>query len=137
MGLNGILLRKLRVIEQVLAELQSLGPLSAAQLQADWKIRRAVERELQIAIEAMIDVCQRILSEKGQTPATTAAEAIKRCVQLGVLSDEQPYRRMVQFRNFIVHQYEEVSPAILAELVNHRLNDFQQFIREVRAYAGG
>ncbi len=29
MGLNGILLRKLRVIEQVPAELQSLGPLSA------------------------------------------------------------------------------------------------------------
>ncbi len=106
MALNGILLRKLRVIEQVLAELQSLGPLSAAQLQTDCKIRRAVERDLQIAIEAMIDVCQRILSEKGQTPATTAAEAIKRCVQLGVLSDEQPYRRMVQFRNFIVHQYE-------------------------------
>ncbi len=44
MVLNGILLGKVRLIEQVIAELQSLVPLSVEQLQADWKIRRAVER---------------------------------------------------------------------------------------------
>ncbi len=113
MVLNGILLRKVRVIEQVIAELQSLVPLSVEQLQADWKIQCAVERNLQIAIEAMIDICQRILSVKGQTPASTAAKAIKRCVQLGVLSNEHPYRRTVQFRDFMVHPYEEISPNLL------------------------
>ncbi len=85
----------------------------------------------------MIDICQRILSVKGQTPASTAAETIKRCVQLGVLSNEHPYRRMVQFRNFMVHPYEEISPNLLIALVNQRLGGFHQFVREVQAYVSG
>ncbi|MDQ7041783.1 MAG: DUF86 domain-containing protein [Rhodothermus sp.] len=137
MVFNGILLRKVRVIEQVVAELQSLVPLSVEQLQTDWKIRRAVERNFQIAIEAMIDICQRILSVKGQTPASTAAEAIKRCVQLEGLSNEHPYRHMVQFRNFMVHQYGEVSPNLLIDLVNQQVGDFHQFVRKVQAYVTG
>ncbi len=64
----------------------------------------------------------------------TGAESIKMCVQLGVLASEEPYRRMVQFRNYIVHHYEDVDPAILADIVNHHLGDFENFCREIRGY---
>lgn len=132
--LNGLILKKLQVMEQVLGELRSLGQLNAAGLEADWRTRRAVERNLQVAVEGLIDICQRVLSLKGYTPASTGSETVRRCVQLGVLSSEDPYRRMVQFRNFIVHRYEQVDVAILVDIVNRRLDDFECFIREIRAY---
>ncbi|RME87792.1 MAG: DUF86 domain-containing protein [Anaerolineae bacterium] len=134
MKANGVVLRKLSVIEQVVRELRSLGHVRVSQLEEDWRTRRAVERSLQVAVEAVIDVCQRIISVQDLTPAATGRESIARCVEIGALSSETPYRRMVQFRNFIVHRYEQVDAAILADIVNRRLDDFERFIREIRAY---
>ena len=105
-----------------------------AQLTADWRTRRAVERGLQVAVEAMMDVCQRLLSVQGLTPAATGQEAVARCTDIGALSSAMPYRRMVQFRNFIVHRYEQVDPAILVDILSRRLDAFDRFVREIRAY---
>jgi uncharacterized protein YutE (UPF0331/DUF86 family) len=41
---------------------------------------------------------------------------------------------MVQFRNLIVHRYEQVDNAVLVDMVNRRLPDFEQFRKEVLAY---
>lgn len=131
---NGILLQKLHVIEESLQQLRSLGEVSVAELQEDWRTRRAVERVLQVCVEAMIDICQRILVLEQVTPATSGGEAVRRCVQLQVLSSEEPYRRMVQFRNFIVHRYEQIEVEILAGILNRHLGDFAQFVQEIKNY---
>jgi uncharacterized protein YutE (UPF0331/DUF86 family) len=41
---------------------------------------------------------------------------------------------MVQFRNFIVHRYDRVDVAILAEMVNQFLDDFDKFRTEILLY---
>lgn len=132
--LNGVLLKKLASLEQILTELQSLGLISAADLQTDWKTRRAIERSLQLAIEIIIDSCQRILSVRGETPAATAGDAVDRCIALGAFADRPAYRQMVRFRNLIVHKYDIVESAVLAEIVNERLSDLADWRREVLDY---
>ncbi|MBU4225899.1 MAG: DUF86 domain-containing protein [Chloroflexi bacterium] len=84
--------------------------------------------------QIVIDVCQRILSVKGQTPANTGAEAIERCIQLGALSRHTGYEKMVRFRNFIVHRYERIDLAILVGMVNRYLSDFDRFREEILNY---
>lgn len=135
--INGVVLKKLETLDEVLSELDSLGGVSVEKLQKDWVTRRAVERDLQIMVEILIDICQRLISLAGQSPPSTGSEAVRRCVALGALSSEEPYRRMVQFRNFIVHRYEQVDVEILASLVNRRLDDFRQFRMEILKYAQG
>ncbi len=81
--LNGVIIQKLQTLEQLLSELRSLGGIKASGLQDDWKTRRAIERNLQVAVEVMMDVCQRLLAVLGQTPAATGGEAISRCVEQG------------------------------------------------------
>ena len=132
---NGIILKKLHVLDETLAELRSLGPVTAEGLADDWLARRAVERDLQVLIEVVIDLCQRIISLAGLTPTESGADAVERCAQLGAISDRPSYRRMIQFRNFIVHRYERVDVAILADIVNKRLGDFDEFRQEVLSYA--
>jgi uncharacterized protein YutE (UPF0331/DUF86 family) len=41
---------------------------------------------------------------------------------------------MVQFSNFIVHRYDRIDVAILVDVVNNRLSDFDRFKAEILAY---
>ena len=132
--INGVVLHKLESLEQVLAELNSLGLVSVAQLENEWRTRRAIERNLQVLVEIVIDICQRLLSLDNRTPASTGRNAVLTCVQMGVLSNDEPYNKMVQFHNFIVHRYEQVDGDILVDMVNRRLPDFEQFRNEVLLY---
>ena len=135
MSVNGVIIGKLQHLDEILAKLRSLGPLNRTQLDTDWRTKMAVERAIQVLVEIIIDVSQRIIAEDGQTPAGSGREAIERCVQMGVLSSIEPYQHMIQFRNFVVHLYERVETIFLVDIVNKRLADFESFRDEVLAYA--
>ncbi len=135
MAINGVILRKLQVLDEIIGELRSLGTITEEQLTKNWLTMRAVERNLQIAVEVMIDVCQRLIALSGQTPVDSAGEAIERVVQMGALSNVYPYRQMVQFRNLVVHHYERVDISVLVDIVNYHLNDFEAFRKEILTYA--
>lgn len=109
---------KLSDLQQRLDELKTLRPLTEERL-GDWMVLRAVERSLQVAVEIVIDVCQRLISLAGRPPASTSHEAVEGCVALGALRSPEPYRQMVGFRNIVVHRYEFVSSETLLRLVNH------------------
>jgi uncharacterized protein YutE (UPF0331/DUF86 family) len=134
MMINGVVLQKLQTLDETLTELRSLGQVNVAQLNNDWRSRRAIERDLQVLVEIVIDVCQRLISLARQTPAATGGDAVERCIQMGALSDDEAYRQMVRFRNFIVHRYERIDPAVLVDVVNHHLSDFERFRTEIIAY---
>jgi len=132
--INGVIAQKLQSLDSVLTELRSLGKISAKDLSQDWRTKKAVERNLQILVEIVIDTCQRLLSISGQSPATTGRDAIERAIQNGFIRHDEAYFKMVQFRNFVVHRYERVDDEILAVMVNQRLADFAQFKNDVMDY---
>jgi uncharacterized protein YutE (UPF0331/DUF86 family) len=129
--INGVILQKLQSLEQALSELRSLGELNVNTLEGDWRTCRAVERNLQILVEVVIDICQRLIALTGQSPATSGRDAIERSIRTGILSDAPAYRQMAQFRNFIVHRYEQIDAAILVNMVNRQLADFDRFRDEI------
>ena len=132
--INGVIAAKLQSFEEVLNELRSLGRIDVAQLKNDWRTQRAIERNLQVVVEIAIDICQRFIALLSQSPAITGTDAIERCIQLNILTDKPDYRQMVRFRNFIVHRYDRIDPAVLVDVVNNQLPVFEQFRNEVLAY---
>ena len=131
---NGVIAQKLQALDTVLAELPTLGVVSAKTLRSDWQQQRAIERDMQLLVEVVIDVCQRLVAVIGQSPATSGADAIERCIQMGALTPDENYTRMVRLRNFLVHRYEHIDPDILANMVNRHLGDFEKFRNEILAY---
>ena len=127
-------LGKIRNLEEVLAELRSLGDLTEERLSREWVVRRAVERDLQVGVEIVLDICHRLLALAGNAPVSTGRQAIESCVEIGVLESIGPYGEMIGFRNMVVHRYDRIEPKLLVELVNHRLHDFDTFKRQVLAY---
>ncbi len=133
MPINGIITGKLRNLDRVVGHLKSLRPLQAETLN-DWVVTGAVERNLQVAVEIMIDVCHRLHSLAGRPPASSAREALEGCVELGVLESASTYSKMIGFRNLIVHAYEYVDTSILLDVINNHLADFEKFRQEVLSY---
>jgi uncharacterized protein YutE (UPF0331/DUF86 family) len=131
MKLNGVIARKLSYFQDVLGKVRTNALLTISQLESDWQLRRCLERDLQVLIEIVSDICLRIVSISGAGPIDSAENAITKCVELGILANEEPYRRMVKFRNLIVHAYGEVDLSVLTTVINQHLDDFQLFYDEV------
>ena len=137
MPVNGVVESKLRFLEQTLADLESwpLGDLS--EFAGNSLLRRAVERALQLAVEGMIDVAERILAAQHLAPADTAAQSLKRLQEIGVLKDAGRYAEMVRFRSFIIHRYEQIEPQIVYSLAKTKLGCFREFVDEIRRACAG
>jgi len=135
--INGVITRKLNLLDENIRKLESLGKVTTAQLNENWQMKFAIERNLQITIEIVIDICQRIISLEGDAPVAKSTESIERCVEIGALSksENEAYKKMVQFRNFIVHRYEQIDTEILVAMVNNRLNDFKEIKKDILNYA--
>lgn len=134
MRYNGVIQRKLSLLDtQVLKLEESLKDITLGEFEESWILRSMAERALQVAAEILIDIAERILALEKAGPAATAAEAMESLVRLGVLKSAQPYIDITRFRNLIVHQYEEIDPAILFDLSKKRLSDFRKFRDEIDA----
>jgi uncharacterized protein YutE (UPF0331/DUF86 family) len=131
MKYNGVILKKFAVMDDEIARMRALGEVSVARLDGDHFLKHGVERALQICIEVVVDVAQRILSLENRQPAPTAFDALLALEAMGIIATAERYRTMVQFRNFVVHRYERVDAAVLVDILNHHLNDLTAFRDEV------
>ncbi len=65
---------------------------------------------------------------------TTGRDAVDRVIQMGILGRYDAYFKMVQFRYFIVYRDEYIDNAVLVDMVNRQLMDFERFRNEMLAY---
>lgn len=131
MKFNGVVLKKFAVLDDEIARLQGLGPLTTAELDGNHFLKHGVERSLQICVEVVVDVAQRILALQGRQPAASAFDALLGLEAMGILASAERYRTMIQFRNFVVHRYERVDSAVLVDIVRNRLGDLTSFRSEI------
>jgi uncharacterized protein YutE (UPF0331/DUF86 family) len=132
MKYNGVIQRKFALLDKHLFELQKhLKEISLATFRNDWALRAMTERALQVMVEIVIDVAERIIALNNAGPVATSAEAMERLVALGVLKSSRPYADMLKFRNILVHQYEEIDPELIYAIATSRLDNFRQFRDEI------
>jgi len=134
MKYNGVIQRKLDLIAQRVSKLRNRGPFKTAELEKDYFLRSGVERTLQVCVEAMIDIANRIIFFEGRPPSTESFASLVQLQDLQIIKDAQSYRNMVKFRNLIVHRYEQIEAEILATIVNKHLDDFERFAGEIQAH---
>ena len=114
--------------------MRSAGPITPAGLADDWRLQRAVERDVLILVDVVVEVCQRVAGHAGQTRLPSMGDAVARCVRLGALSAEVNYIALVRLANFPVYRYEAIEAGMLVEIVNGQLDDFARFREEIGAY---
>ncbi|MDR0680920.1 MAG: DUF86 domain-containing protein, partial [Dysgonamonadaceae bacterium] len=128
MKYNGIVERKLLIIEEKINLIESWQVASFSMLQENLMLQNAVEHALQVAIEAAIDTAERVLAIEKQTPPLTSVDAMEKLQKLGIIPANPAYIEMVKFRNFIMHRYEKIDLAIVYATIKNKLPVFKEFV---------
>ena len=134
MKFNGVVSAKIDQIAEGTSKLRSLTNLTLEKLQTDYFLKRGIERTLQVNIEAVIDIANRIIALLEHPPAPTSFRSLEILQDKGFITDALSYRKMIQFRNFIVHRYESIDDEILLDIGQNHLNDFDRFVEEIIIY---
>lgn len=129
------ILGKMAELDGYLNELRQILPQSFDEDEYVRSIekRRACERLLQIAVEAVIDICAMLVQGLRLGLPAEEDDVFEKLAQHGVLSQKmvETLRRMKGFRKILVHEYGRVDDRIVFDVAVNRLGDFEDFKREV------
>jgi uncharacterized protein YutE (UPF0331/DUF86 family) len=100
-------------------------------------VQRIVERTLQMAIEACVDVASHVIADRGLRVPATYAEAFEVLAEAGLLdaAQREVMVRMAGFRNVVVHEYARIDPEIVVRVLREHLDDLAGFAVTARRWA--
>jgi uncharacterized protein YutE (UPF0331/DUF86 family) len=99
--------------------------------------RDIVERELQTAIEACIDIARMILTVEAEAVPETNSAVFERLCDVGVLDADvaAEMTRAAGFRNVLAHQYEnEIDDQDVFNVLQNELPIFRSYLAQIRSY---
>ena len=136
MSSSHLVTKRLGFVVDCVAELRQLA--KPAQLLNDKVQQRFVEHTLQIAIQALLDVAFAIASEHNLGEPTENRQVFDRLAAAGWLTPamRDTCRRMVSFRNIVVHRYLQVDTRILEQILVRDLDDLLAVVRVLRDRLG-
>lgn len=116
-------------LSEYLAELETLRQIDKEEFRTVSEHRRATERLLQIAIETLINIGNRIISSMGFRSAEDYADVFRVLAENGVIDEDFSaiLVNMARFRNRLVHIYWRVNLEELYDVLQNRLDDFARF----------
>ena len=125
--------RRTRRFEETMAILEGLARTPWERFEADPEKYGSAERFLQVAVEILDDLGAHLVARSGAGPVERYRDVPARLVEAGLLDEAQAalWRRVIGFRNVIVHQYLDVDRRIVFELLQHRLGDLRDLHRAI------
>ncbi len=131
--------KKLRRIETFVKEIESeKGPTDYSGFSENLVFKRFVERNMELAVEQMIDICRHLVSGLDLDEPESYADCFTVIGRAGVLPEStvDTFKSMARFRNLLIHMYDDVDDTITYGIYKNRLQDFCLFAGEVRKYLG-
>ncbi len=123
-------------LEKALQILQQSSKIRFEELIANDVLLSAVERNLHIAIECILDIGNHIIAEKGfETPEDTR-DIIRILEEEGIIPSDfaDRIKGVAGFRNILVHEYTGIDYKLLHDYLTQRLNDFRDFAMYISSY---
>jgi len=128
--------KKLRRIEEFLREISLVEVNTFDEFDRNIVVRRFIERNIELAVEQMVDICKHIVSSLDLREPQTYSECMDILHEAGIIGSNNldTYRSMIRFRNLLIHGYDGVDSSITFGIYKKRLEDFRGFINEIRAF---
>jgi uncharacterized protein YutE (UPF0331/DUF86 family) len=100
------------------------------------RLRKAIERSLQVAVEACLDIGRRIIALEGFRYPEDNQEVFRVLHEEKVVpTDLLPtLLNMARFRNLIVHDYARIDDSKVYAILKKRLGDFDTLAETIRIY---
>jgi uncharacterized protein YutE (UPF0331/DUF86 family) len=133
---DNVILERLKLLEDRLALLEHYSDQAASMndYSTNDMLRDAVERSLQVAIEACLDIGRRLIALRGFDYADTNQRVFTILAREGIIPAEQlsVLTAMVGFRNIIVHDYADINNQTVYTILKTRLDAFRQYAQAIQ-----
>ena len=129
-----LLERKVLKIEGYLRELKGVKVETLQDYRENFVIKRFIERNLELIIEQIIDICRHLVSRVSSKVPETYSECFEILAEEGLINLEnvEVYKRMAKFRNLLIHSYDKVDDEVVYGVYKKHLNDFSIFLQEMK-----
>ena len=133
---NSVFNRLFTEMDESIRKLISLSKLSENEFLSHYEKIDTSKYNFVVAIEAIIDICNRIISKRKLGFPQDYSDVIKLMSQQGVLEEDLVGRllEMVKFRNMLVHLYWKIENDRLYRYLKENLGDFEAFKEAIRKY---
>lgn len=130
------LLARLEALDTYLAELDHYAQYRVEEMASDFVKYRAVQHSLQLAAQAIVGIASHIVTADYHSRAQEYREVIAELGSVGVLEPEfaQRLAPLAGFRNIPVHDYLQVDPAIVHDILVNGRADLREFGKRITVY---
>lgn len=135
-GINSKILEKLNQMNNYLNELEDIFPGTESEYLSNLMAKRACEKTIELAIEAVIDIVSLIVSGYQLGFPDSEDSLINILEKKKVISPETTNRikQMKGFRNILIHKYGEIDDNLTYDFLAQELTDFSLFEKEIRKF---
>lgn len=128
--------RILSSLNESLEHLKSKQNVPFEEYKNDRDIQAVVERKLETAIQACIDIGNHIIAQQNLGSPSDYGEIFLILLQKGIINNEQSGKliKMAGFRNVLIHEYRDILIDKVYDILQNRLSDFYDFARSVLDY---
>jgi len=122
---------KLDIIPENLEKLEILRAMGYENFTSDFRNIDSALHRFQTSIQALVDIGGYIIASLGLRTPGTSGEVIDILVEHGLLNAEQcdRYISMIQFRNRILHFYNNIDLKVLYQILQEELLDIRELYR--------
>ncbi len=128
--------RKLTKLDQYLGELEVLRGVTLEEYLADSRHRRAVERLIQLVVDAAVDLNTHVIVDAGLPAPADAYGSFVVAGKMGLLPDElaAEIAPSTGERNIIVHEYEAIDNVIVYRSIDLTLDLYRKYLAAATEY---
>jgi uncharacterized protein YutE (UPF0331/DUF86 family) len=124
---------KIAVVQERVRRLSIFTGLSFESYLKDLTTRDAVERNIEVAIQACIDIARIIIKLEGFREPEDNKGVFVVLAENAIISEDS-LRFLIPMagtRNVLVHGYDKIDDAIIFSVLKKRLSDFNTFLKEI------
>lgn len=129
---------KLQALDEYLGYLKDLQKANKKSFLTDYHQFGLAEHYLHLAIEVLLDVSKLIVIAYG-FPRPEENRDVFRVLHDKRVISEKLYNQIAgisSFRNVLIHEYEKIDRARVYEYLQHDINQFKEFKRQVLRFLG-
>lgn len=121
---------KISYLRKHLAVARSYQKYSLDDLTRDVLVRGAVERELYVVAQAVVDLAEAVVAYKNFRKPTTMRDALDILGEEGLVPRDflEKFVGIVGFRNALAHDYEDLRLEVVHSVLQEKLPGVEQFV---------
>ena len=122
---------KLDIIPENLRKLELFRAMEYDEFKSDFRNIDSALHRLQTSIQALVDIGGYIVASLGLRTPSTSGEIIEILVENGFINPalRDRYISMIQFRNRIVHLYDDIDRKVLFRILQEESADIRELYR--------